>query len=56
MKKIQEEELRRVERGARLVISIHFDTACILQMPRGNLEAIHPRTLVISKLKYDIDK
>ena len=24
-------------------------------MPRGNLEAIHPRTLLISKLKSDID-
>ncbi len=24
-------------------------------MPRGNIEAIHPRTLLISKLKFDID-
>jgi elongator complex protein 1 len=54
-KKIHEEAFRRVERGAKLVNAIHYDTVCILQMPRGNLEAIHPRTLVISKLKSDID-
>ena len=48
--------MRRVERGAKLLIALHSDTGCILQMPRGNLEAIHPRTLLISKLKSDIDK
>lgn len=25
-------------------------------MPRGNLETIHPRTLVIAKLKHHINK
>ena len=48
--------MHRIERGAKLVISIHTDTSCILQMPRGNLETIHPRTLLITKLKHKIDK
>jgi elongator complex protein 1 len=55
-KKIQEESLRRIERGGKILIGLHSDTGCILQMPRGNLELIHPRTLVISKLKSDINK
>jgi elongator complex protein 1 len=53
--KVQVESFRSVERGARLVNSIRSDTCCILQMPRGNIEAIHPRTLIISKLKKNID-
>ena len=44
--------MHRIERGAKLVISIHIDTSCILQMPRGNLESIHPRTW-IDQLKKD---
>ena len=52
---VQEEALRRLERGAKLVTAVHSDTACILQMPRGNLETIHPRTLLIAKLKRSID-
>ncbi|KAJ8898249.1 hypothetical protein PR048_003609 [Dryococelus australis] len=38
---------RRVERGARLVVAIPHDTSVILQMPRGNLECIHPRPLLL---------
>ena len=52
----QEETVRRVERGAKLLAALHSDTACILQMPRGNLELVHPRTLLVAKLKSDIDK
>ena len=51
-----EELFRRLERGSKLVICLHNDTTCILQMPRGNLETIHPRTLVITKLKDNIEK
>ena len=53
---MQEEALRRLERGAKLIIAIHSETGCILQMPRGNLETIHPRTLIVSKLKTEIVK
>ena len=38
---------RRVERGSRLVVSVHHDSKTILQMPRGNIEVIHPRSLSI---------
>ncbi|RNA26145.1 elongator complex 1 [Brachionus plicatilis] len=54
-KKINEESFRKLERGAKLLIALNTDTGCILQMPRGNLELIHPRTLVVSKLKSFID-
>lgn len=47
--------MRRVERGGKILIALHSDTGCILQMPRGNIELIHPRTLVVSKLKVDIE-
>ena len=38
---------RRVERGSRLVVSVHHDSKTVLQMPRGNIEVIHPRSLSI---------
>ncbi|XP_066992308.2 elongator complex protein 1 isoform X2 [Anabrus simplex] len=38
---------RRIERGARLVIAV--DTRVVLQMPRGNLECITPRPLVLQQ-------
>ena len=46
---------RSVERGARIVTVTPYDTKVILQLPRGNLEVIHPRPLVISLVKYDLD-
>ena len=41
---------RQVERGSRLVTSVANQTAVVLQLPRGNLEIIHPRALVIAKI------
>ncbi len=35
-KTLKEETMHRIERGAKLVIAIHSDTNCILQMPRVN--------------------
>ena len=52
---VKEESLRQIEKGSKIVIVVHDDTKCILQAPRGNLELIHPRALVISKLKYGIN-
>lgn len=54
---IQKLNSREVERGSQLIISIPSDTKVILQMPRGNLETVHPRSLVlavISKLLKSI--
>ncbi|XP_046853969.1 putative elongator complex protein 1 [Xenia sp. Carnegie-2017] len=45
------EHVRNVERGSKIILAVPRDTKLILQMPRGNLETIHPRPLVISYLK-----
>jgi elongator complex protein 1 len=55
LKKVKEESLRQIEKGSKIVTAIKHDTKCILQAPRGNLESIHPRVLVISRLKSYID-
>ena len=47
---------RAIERGARLVHAIATETTVILQMPRGNLEAIHPRALSLNIMKSLIDR
>uniref|UniRef100_A0A914V8V3 Uncharacterized protein n=1 Tax=Plectus sambesii TaxID=2011161 RepID=A0A914V8V3_9BILA len=47
---------RAVERGSRLVCACAASTRVILQMPRGNLEAIDPRPLVLHALKRLIDE
>ena len=38
---------RAVEKGAMLVAAPQGDVVVILQMPRGNLEAVYPRSLVL---------
>ncbi|XP_071794308.1 elongator complex protein 1-like isoform X2 [Asterias amurensis] len=50
-----DETIRRVERGSRIVVAVPSDTKLILQMPRGNLETIHPRPLVLSAIKKLLD-
>lgn len=52
--------IRALERGSRLVVSDPSTSRVILQMPRGNLELIHPRPLLLTHLchlisnkKYD---
>ncbi len=51
-----DESIRRVERGSRLVCVTASDTKVVLQMPRGNLEVIHPRALVLSAVKQHLDR
>ena len=51
-----DESVRRVERGSRLVTAVPGETTVVLQMPRGNLEVIHPRALVLSVIKKHLDK
>lgn len=48
-------EQRRVERGARIVTAVPSNMALVLQMPRGNLETIYPRPLVLAVVKQDIE-
>jgi elongator complex protein 1 len=45
--------VRAVERGSRLV-TMH-GTKTILQMPRGNLEGIYPRILMLKEIIGDIE-
>ncbi|CAL1294302.1 unnamed protein product [Larinioides sclopetarius] len=48
-----EVQSQKVEKGARIIIAPFKTTSVILQMPRGNLETIHPRALVLSAIcKY----
>ena len=48
-------EKRRVERGSRIVIVVPSTMSLVLQMPRGNLETINPRPLVMEVVKADLD-
>ena len=50
-----DESIRRVERGSKIVTVVGDDTKVILQMPRGNLETIHPRALILNTLKQLLD-
>ena len=49
-------EERRVERGSRIVTAVPSLMSLVLQMPRGNLETINPRPLVMSVVKRDLDR
>ncbi|XP_073676235.1 elongator complex protein 1 [Garra rufa] len=50
-----DETVRKVERGSRIVSVVPQDTRLILQMPRGNLETIHHRALVLAQLRKWLD-
>lgn len=50
-----DETLRRVERGSRIVTVVPHDTRVILQMPRGNLETVHHRALLLAQLRKWLD-
>ncbi|KAK2177216.1 hypothetical protein NP493_613g03011 [Ridgeia piscesae] len=47
---------RRIERGSRIVCVETHGTKVVLQMPRGNLEVIHPRALVLASVKHCLDQ
>ena len=49
-----DERCRAVERGAKLINIIPSVSALILQMPRGNLETIYPRALVLPVIRRSI--
>ena len=51
-----EGEVRRVERGSRIVTAVSSNMALVLQMPRGNLETVNPRPLVVEVVKKDVDR
>jgi len=47
--------VRKVERGSRIVVAVPSTMSLVLQMPRGNLETINPRPLVMEVVKQDLD-
>jgi elongator complex protein 1 len=51
-----DERCRTVERGAKLVTVVPSTYAVVLQMPRGNLETIYPRALVLAGIRQHIDE
>ncbi|KAN0060657.1 putative elongator complex protein 1 [Thecaphora frezii] len=56
---VQEEAVdlgRRVERGSRIITAVPSMMALVLQMPRGNLETICPRPLVLEVVRRDLDQ
>lgn len=49
-----DERCRSIERGARIVTVIPSAYSVVLQMPRGNLETIYPRALVLAGIRRSI--
>ncbi|KAK7542268.1 IKI3 family protein [Phyllosticta citribraziliensis] len=52
----KDERVRAIERGARLVSVMPCSYAVVLQMPRGNLETIYPRALVVAGIRKSINE
>ena len=51
-----DERCRSIERGGKLVTVMPSIFALVLQMPRGNLETIYPRALVLAGIRDGINK
>ncbi|KAL9604999.1 MAG: hypothetical protein Q9219_000187 [cf. Caloplaca sp. 3 TL-2023] len=51
-----DERCRSIERGARLVTAMPSIFAVVLQMPRGNLETVYPRVLVLAGIRQSINE
>ncbi|KAK7424354.1 putative elongator complex protein 1 [Neonectria punicea] len=52
----KDERCRSVERGSRLVTAIPTNMSLVFQMPRGNLETIFPRAMVVAGIRNLIDE
>lgn len=50
-----DERCRSIERGAKLVTVMPSIFALVLQMPRGNLETVYPRALVLAGIRHSIN-
>ena len=51
-----DDSVREVEQGSILVAVVPNSTRVVLQMPRGNLEAIEPRSLVLHTVRTLLDR
>ncbi|KAF4621520.1 hypothetical protein G7Y89_g14553 [Cudoniella acicularis] len=52
----KDERCRSIERGARLITAMPTSLSLVLQMPRGNLETIFPRAMVLAGIRSLIDE
>lgn len=50
----KDERCRNIERGAKIVTVMPSAYSLVLQMPRGNLETIYPRALVLAGIRHHI--
>ncbi|KAK0328385.1 putative elongator complex protein 1 [Friedmanniomyces endolithicus] len=50
----KDERCRNIERGAKIVTVMPSAYSLVLQMPRGNLETIYPRALVLAGIRQSI--
>lgn len=51
---VEDERVRAIERGSVLVSVIPSKGAVVLQAPRGNLETIYPRIIILSEVRKHI--
>ncbi|KAK3387211.1 IKI3 family-domain-containing protein [Podospora didyma] len=51
-----DERCRSIERGAKLVTAMPTTMSIVLQMPRGNLETIFPRAMVLAGIRNLIEE
>ncbi|PGH27475.1 hypothetical protein AJ80_00715 [Polytolypa hystricis UAMH7299] len=51
-----DERCRAIERGAKLVTAVSSTFSVTLQMPRGNIETVYPRALVLAGIRKYIDE
>ena len=51
-----DERCRSIERGAKLITVMPSIFALVMQMPRGNLETIYPRALVLASIRQNINE
>ncbi|KAH7357661.1 elongator complex protein 1 [Pyrenochaeta sp. MPI-SDFR-AT-0127] len=51
----KDERCRSIERGAKIVTVMPTTYSVVLQMPRGNLETIYPRALVLASIRRSIE-
>ncbi|KAI8866080.1 IkappaB kinase complex, IKAP component, partial [Ramicandelaber brevisporus] len=52
---VDDDSCRRVERGSHIVVACSVGGNVVLQMPRGNLEAITPRALILESIRHFLD-
>ncbi|KAK4102665.1 IkappaB kinase complex, IKAP component [Parathielavia hyrcaniae] len=52
----KDERCRSIERGGRLVTAIPTKMSMVLQMPRGNLETIFPRAMVLAGIRRLVEQ